>query len=1017
EPTPTPSPEPTPTPTPGSDPASFTYGADEQQLLLTNFDTANGWQLDRTQLVNGELVSKPGQEWTQAIYNLDSLSNLDLDNGDVSLYWRARADRTQPELAKFFVELDVVDKPPVDGHDEDREIKWNIRPVDPNSANAGSLPYLLYLDPGWQIPHEVESELQVPNEFLTPTTYENFRLTLSKTDADTVAVMPYYWADGDWQASVPKAGSTLPMQLSISENLEGRDFFDSLTVRFRQDLTAIDAFAITQTPTSESPMLPEAPPPRGLFFEESQLQAVQTAIQVDESHHAQAYDAIKQRVDSAIAMGNSGWQVYDENLSDNNWNYARAWLAREAAFLYSLTGEAQYAQTAYDALRQMYDDPDPDNRLPNRGYGLSRAATGMGLALAYDWAAEGWTSSQQEYIYDRLIEALDAWPSYSHSNFGAPYGSNWVGVSRGAETVMMLAASEETNRSERFNNLRRWLNGHLEDGYGEIGLSQEGNGYIAYAGGFVVPAVYALRNSGTATFTEGGTVKDVVNTFNDIEFWKLPTYTGVFDAEQTALQTGVGWLGYDPEGWTSLLLDSVSQTDLTSYQAFYDSYRGINNPAAAQDKFDQRRGGTVWSLLYYPTDSTGSDLNSQLPHGVQDNDKGAYFFRNRWQDSDDVLVSLLGDFERDRGWDQPEAFSLRLHGYGTYFFGGPDRQSDPKYQTKLLVDGQAGNDDYTGDRSGSSFDVTPTGGYAIVDGGDLYRNLGVDQAERHLLTDFSGNAGSALLSTLDRLSDGQSHTYTWQASLGTSQDQGGVTAVTTATESGVTTFLMRGQQDSYLKGWVLNPSNVTVSLADPNVADSPLQITTTASSTDIWVVMLVGTGAPPEANITGSGLDSQLTVGNTVVSFDSSSQQMVTQVVNNPLTAVVGTAEADSLVGNAGANSLLGLGGADILTGGSGYDAFVFQTPDEGGDTITDFGVDDVIQISALGFAAGLTAETTLVEISEGVFSAGATTAARFRYSGGLLSFDANGSGTALTPIAQLLGAPEISASQLQLVD
>ncbi len=1000
-----------------NDPATFVYGLNETQHLLSQFDTAGGWQLDRTQVVDGELVSQPGQVWTQAIYDLTEFDNLDLDNGDVSLYWRARADRSQPERAKFFVELDVVDQPVTNGYDEDREIKWNIRPVAPSHPNSASLPYQLYLDPGWQIPHEVEAELQVPDEFVTPSTYENFKLTLSKTDSDTVAVMPYHWVDGAWQPAVARTGSELPMLLSISQNLEGRDFFDSVTVRFREELSALDAFAITQT-SPDSAMSS----PRNLFFTEAELADVQAAIQVSGSHHSQAFAALKQRVDQAVAMGNNGWQVYDENFSDNNWNYARAWLAREAAFLYRLTGQSLYAQTAYNSLQQMYDNPDPDDRLPDRGYGLARAATGMGLALAYDWAFEGWTAQQQQYVHDKIIEALDAWPSYGHANLssGGGYGSNWVAVTRGAETVMMLAVAEENNRATRFNDLRFWLNEHIKTAYGDIGLSQEGGGYIAYAGGFLVPAVYALENTGLSDFTQGSTTSDVFDTFTGVDFWQLPAYLGAWDADQTSLQTGVSWIGFDPEGWTSLLLDSVSAADLPYYRHIYDAYRGIHNPASGDAKFDQRRSGTVWSLLYYPTEGTAADPNGVLPHGVQDGDKGGYFFRSRWQDTNDVLVAMLGGYEHHRyAWDQPEAFSLRLQAYETYFLGGPDRNTDSRYHTKLLVDGQVGNDSNTADRSRAFFETYATGGYAVVDGGELYRQLGVASASRHLLTDFSGNVGSALLSTLDQIDSVQSHIYTWQASLGTSIDQGGVTSVTTSTEAGLTTFLMRGQQDSYLKGWVITPDTVTISAADPNVGNSPLKIETSRTDdADIWITMVVGTGTAPTAQVTGSGLNTQLQLGNALVYFDPTAQagvhsgQIVTQTIDNPLLTVTGTAQVDVLSGNAGANVLWGLGGADTLTGGSGFDQFSYRAPAEGGDTITDFGVDDTIQLLAVGF--GLVAEAELTDLGNGQWGQGQ---AQLTYTNGVLSFDVDGAGPqAAQVLAWLQGNPELQTHQIQLV-
>ena len=114
-----------------------------------------------------------------------------------------------------------------------------------------------------------------------------------------------------------------------------------------------------------------------LFLGATQLSEIRSAIAIPGSHHQVAFAAIKSRVDQ------NDWHIYDENPDDGNWNYARAWLAREASFLYWITGEQTYAQIAFDSLDAIHNDPDPDGRIPEANYGLSRAATGMGFALAY----------------------------------------------------------------------------------------------------------------------------------------------------------------------------------------------------------------------------------------------------------------------------------------------------------------------------------------------------------------------------------------------------------------------------------------------------------------------------------------------------------------------------------------------------------------------------------------------------------------------------------------------------------
>jgi serralysin len=105
----------------------------------------------------------------------------------------------------------------------------------------------------------------------------------------------------------------------------------------------------------------------------------------------------------------------------------------------------------------------------------------------------------------------------------------------------------------------------------------------------------------------------------------------------------------------------------------------------------------------------------------------------------------------------------------------------------------------------------------------------------------------------------------------------------------------------------------------------------------------------------------------------------------------------DTLTGGTGNDTLIGFAGADSLTGGTGADKFVFNNPNEGIDTITDFTLsdNDVINVSATGFGGGLTAGA-LAE-AEFLSGAGANTATdslqRFIYdtTSGALFFDQDG--------------------------
>ncbi len=71
---------------------------------------------------------------------------------------------------------------------------------------------------------------------------------------------------------------------------------------------------------------------------------------------------------------------------------------------------------------------------------------------------------------------------------------------------------------------------------------------------------------------------------------------------------------------------------------------------------------------------------------------------------------------------------------------------------------------------------------------------------------------------------------------------------------------------------------------------------------------------------------------------------------------IIGGTGNDDLWGNAGNDVIEGGAGIDSISGGAGGDTFVYQNPNEGSDTITDFKVgEDIFRLSAAGFglAAG----------------------------------------------------------------
>jgi hypothetical protein len=131
----------------------------------------------------------------------------------------------------------------------------------------------------------------------------------------------------------------------------------------------------------------------------------------------------------------------------------------------------------------------------------------------------------------------------------------------------------------------------------------------------------------------------------------------------------------------------------------------------------------------------------------------------------------------------------------------------------------------------------------------------------------------------------------------------------------------------------------------------------------------------------------------------------------------------DIINGGSGNDTLIGGVDVDTLTGGSNADFFLFNFPNEGIDTITDFKLnEDKIAIDALSFGGGLTSGVSLTS-AQFRSGAGVTTAdndsQRFIYntSTGALFFDVDGlGGNSAVQIAALSNRSSLNLNSFVLI-
>ncbi|WP_052304653.1 calcium-binding protein [Nostoc punctiforme] len=116
---------------------------------------------------------------------------------------------------------------------------------------------------------------------------------------------------------------------------------------------------------------------------------------------------------------------------------------------------------------------------------------------------------------------------------------------------------------------------------------------------------------------------------------------------------------------------------------------------------------------------------------------------------------------------------------------------------------------------------------------------------------------------------------------------------------------------------------------------------------------------------------------------------------------ILGTYGNDNIVGSNSNDTLSGGGGNDILAGGNGTDTFVFDSYNQGVDTIYDFNAtNELIQLSFYGFGSRL----SIGSLSASQFTVGTsatTSEERFIYNSatGALFFDQDGSASGFTQV------------------
>lgn len=602
----------------------------------------------------------------------------------------------------------------------------------------------------------------------------------------------------------------------------------------------------------------EAQSPR-LFLTQGRIDTLKQAICEEESHHHELFQLIKNRVD-------------DRNLDlyggDKN-NYRRSYQAVENALIYILTDDTVYARQAYDLLIEMYTSGDEGTpTIPDTGNyatktpgskALTYAFPSMAYGICYDWARSGWYQWQADTVMAKMQQGLDEWEALFRWELYDMPSSNWVSVCRSAELIMMLGAQQETVRQERYDTLKYLLRFHYDLAYGPSGYSNEGLGYIHYGVPFAYAANYAALSIGDS---------GLVDCFEGKSFDKLMMYTFAYTEDKKHLMTSVDSHYPFGEGVFGLIMGNLDTVSLKYYKNFYDHHLGTKSSLENDDKYDQRRLGAVWNLLYYPIDLKDVNPTAPLSYCLADHEFGAYFIRSRWKNKNDILFNVMGKYSYHRkGWQDAETFNIGLVAFGDRFFGGPGKGgNDPNYSS-LLIDAKAKESSkHTGNYH--FFEEKGDEIYVVVDGGPKYSNMGVTNVKRHVLVKFL-NDSTAIIAAMDKIKTASKHSYRWQLNIGHEEGDAGITA-DISDDNGRSSFLLTGTRGGFVKGWYLSDNNLDFQGNDPLFTQ-----TLNKTEDNLWVVMYVGMGDSPVAQFADNGIGTIMEIENQYIYYDSDSDRIL----------------------------------------------------------------------------------------------------------------------------------------------
>ncbi|CAF5205349.1 unnamed protein product, partial [Rotaria magnacalcarata] len=230
------------------------------------------------------------------------------------------------------------------------------------------------------------------------------------------------------------------------------------------------------------------------------------------------------------------------------------------------------------------------------------------------------------------------------------------------------------------------------------------------------------------------------------------------------------------------------------------------------------------------------------------------------RDQNDVLIGLMNRNRRHAGWNANETFALSIMSHDTTWARMPGKEFQQYNVTRKfsapLIDGWP-RESPKGTKLGYTKAIKSFsdqgGGYVSIDSSV---NLNITLASRDILVDMitRGNIDT-IIAIHDRFVDTLSHFWHWQISPDPDE-----TNITLGNENNLSTFIIRGRNGSWLKGWLYNHQNAAY-----NNTEDVLRIVKQGFTANFKIAMTLGMGTEPVAYRIATGIN----IDNACINFDA----------------------------------------------------------------------------------------------------------------------------------------------------